>query len=91
MMNLTNMKLNLTLKVKTPQKPTIESSVSKKKSYEDSEYSNSCCLMIMKNNMEDSIYASIPKIENAKEFLYIISKKYKKFSKNEKNELSDNH
>ena len=41
--------------------------------------------------MEDSIYASIPKIENAKEFLDAISKKYTKFSKNEKNELSNNH
>ena len=41
--------------------------------------------------MEDSIYKSIPKIENAKEFLNAISKKYTKFSKNEKNELSDNH
>ena len=47
--------------------------------------------MIMKNHKEDSIYTSIPKIENAKEFLYVISKKYTKFSKNEKNELSDNH
>ena len=41
--------------------------------------------------MEDSIFASIPKIENVKEFLYDISKKYTKFSKNEKNELFDNH
>ena len=41
--------------------------------------------------MEDSIYASIPKIENAKEFLDAINKKYTKFSKNEKNELYDNH
>ena len=47
--------------------------------------------MIMKNYMKDSIYASIPKIENAKDFLYVISKKYKKFSKNGKNELYDNH
>ena len=36
--------------------------------------------------MEDSIRDSIPKIENAKEFLEAINKKYK-FSKNEKNEL----
>ena len=36
-------------------------------------------------------HLSIPKIENAKEFLDAISKKYPKFSKNEKNELSDNH
>ena len=41
--------------------------------------------------MEDSIYASIPKIENTKEFLYAINKKYIKFSKNGENELSDNH
>ena len=41
--------------------------------------------------MKESIYASIPKIENAKEFLNAISKKYTKFSKNEKNELSNNH
>ena len=41
--------------------------------------------------MEESIYASIPKIENAKEFLDAINKNYTKFSKNKKNELSNNH
>ena len=41
--------------------------------------------------MEDSIFASIPKIENVKEFMYVIGKKYTKFSMNEENELSDNH
>ena len=66
MMNLTIMKLNFALKIETPPKPTIESSTSEKKFYEDLEYSNSCCLMIMEKCMEDSIYASIPKIENAK-------------------------
>ena len=40
--------------------------------------------------MEESIYASILKVENAKELLNT-SKKYTKFSMNEKNELSDNH
>ena len=34
--------------------------------------------------MEDSVYASIHKIENANDFLYAISKKYTKFSKNGK-------
>ena len=48
---------------------------------------NSCCLMIMENHMEDSIYKSIPKTENAKEFLDVVGKKYIKFSKNETNEL----
>ena len=47
--------------------------------------------MIMKNHMEDSTYENIPKNENAKEFLNAISKKYTKFSKNEKNKLFDNH
>ena len=41
--------------------------------------------------MEESIYANIPKIENAKEFLDAISKKYTKLLKNEKNKLFDNH
>ena len=42
-------------------------------------------------HMKDSIYASIPKIGNAKELLYAISKKYMKFPNNEKYELFDNH
>ena len=37
--------------------------------------------------MEDSIYESIPKTENVKEFLDVIGKKYTKFSKNENNKL----
>ena len=45
----------------------------------------------MKNHIENSIYASIIEIENAKDFLYTINKKYTKFSKNGKNELYDNH
>ena len=53
MMNLTIMKLKLTLKVEAPLKPIVESSANEKKSYEDWEYSNSCCLMIMENHMED--------------------------------------
>ena len=36
--------------------------------------------------MEDSIYESIPKTGNEKEFLDVVGKKYIKFSKNEKNE-----
>ena len=90
MMNLTIMKLNLALKIKSPLKPTIESSVKAKIFYEDYEYFNSCCLMIMENHMKDFIFASILEIENAKEFLDAISKKYIKFSNNEKNEISDN-
>ena len=41
--------------------------------------------------MEESIYANILKIENAKEFLNAISNKYTKFSNNKKNKLSNNH
>ena len=85
-MNLTIMTLNLALNVEAPPKPTT-SSASEKKSYNDCEYSNSCCLMIMENHMNDSIYQSISKTENAKEFLDSVGKKYTKFSKNEKNEL----
>ena len=91
MMNLTIMKLNMALKVKAPPKPTTESSAKEKKSNEDWEYSTNCCLMIMENHMEDSIYESIPTTENAKEFLDVVGKKYTKFSKNEKNELLSLH
>ena len=79
MMNLIIMKLNLVLKFEALPKPTTESSAKEKKLYEDWEYSNCCCVIIMENHMEDSIYASIPKIKNSKEFLYAISKKYTKF------------
>ena len=37
--------------------------------------------------MEDSIYESILKTKNVKEFLDVVGKKYTKLSKNEKNEL----
>ena len=90
-MNLTIMKLNLVLKVEALSKPTIESCANEKKFYEDYEYSNSCCLMIMENHMEDSIYENIPKTENAKELLEAVSKKNTKLSKNEKIKLSNNH
>ena len=60
-MNLTIMKLNLDLKVEVPLEPTTEISVKEKKAYEDWEYSNSCCLMIIENHKEDSIYESIHK------------------------------
>ena len=42
-------------------------------------------LMIMENHMEDSIYVSIPKIKNAKEFLDAISKKFQSFQRMRKN------
>ena len=39
--------------------------------------------MIMGKHIEDSIYETIPKIKNTKEFLDVIGKKYTKFSNNE--------
>ena len=72
-MNMTIMKLNLALKVEAPPKPTVKRFANEKKFYEDWEYSNSYCLMIMENHMEESIYENIPRIENAKGFLDAIS------------------
>ena len=77
-MNLTIMKLNLTLKVEAPLKPTVKSFAKKKKLYVDCDYSNSYCLMIMENHMKDSIYDNIPNIENPNEFLDV-GKKFTKF------------
>ena len=89
--NLLIMKLNLALKIEAFPKTTTESSVNEKKFYDDLEYSNGCCLMIMEKHMEESIYVSIPKIKNAIEFSDAISQKCTKFSNNEKNELFDNY
>ena len=79
------------MKVEAPSKPIIKNFANEKMFYEDCEYSNNHCLIIMKNHMEESVYASILKIENVKDFLDAISKKFTKFSKNEKNEFYDNH
>ena len=89
MMILTIVKLNLALKVEAPPKPTIESSVNEKKFYDDKEYSNSFCLMIM--IWKTLFMQAFPRLGRKKGLLDAISKKYTKFSKNEKNELSDNY
>ena len=90
-LSLTIMKLNLAFKVEALPKPTTKCSTKEKKFYENCKYSNSCCMMIIVNHMEDSIYENISKTENSKEFLDVIIKKYTKFSKKRKHKLSDNH
>ena len=87
MMNLMIMKLDLALRFSFPPKPTDKSIKTEKRHFEEWEYSNRCCLMIIRYYIEDSVRDIIPKIENAKDFLDTINNKYKKFSKNEKNEL----
>ena len=86
MMNLTIMKMDLALRTTAPPKPADSVAEKDRKSYEEWEYSNCCCLMIMRYHMDESIRNSIPNTENAKDFLIAIEKKYEKFSKNEKNE-----
>ena len=56
MLNLTVMKLDLALKINQPQKPTNESIVNDKKVYEEWEYSNNCCMLILEYYVEDSIF-----------------------------------
>ncbi|KAM6556990.1 hypothetical protein CsatB_004009 [Cannabis sativa] len=86
MLNLTLMRVDLALRMDAPPKPADDATEKDKKSYEDWEHSNRCCLMLMRYHMDESIRDSIPQIENAKDFLAAIKEKYKKFSKNEKNE-----
>ncbi|XP_062110679.1 uncharacterized protein LOC133822385 isoform X1 [Humulus lupulus] len=85
-MNLTFMKVDLALRIDAPSKPTDDATEKDKKFYEDWEHSNRCCLMLMRYHMNESIRDSIPKSENAKDFLAVIKEKYQRFSKNEKNE-----
>ena len=52
-----------------------------RKNSEDWEYSNSCCLMIMDNHMEDSVYASFPKIEIAKNSGMLLARNIQSFQR----------
>ena len=52
-----------------------------RKNSEDWEYSNSCCLMIMDNHMEDSVYASFPKIEIAKNSCMLLERNIQSFQR----------
>ncbi|KAM6546692.1 hypothetical protein CsatB_027428 [Cannabis sativa] len=70
MLNLTFMKVDLALRMDAPPEPADDATEKDKKSYEDWEHSNHLFL----------------KLKNAKDFLVVIKEKYKKFSKNEKNE-----
>ena len=85
MMNLTIMRMELALRTTTLPKPVDNAAEKYRKTYEEWEYSNHYCLMIMRYHMDESICYSIPKTENAKDFLTAIEKKYENFSKNEKN------
>ena len=84
MMNLTMMKMDLALRIEAPPKPTAETSSDDKILYDEWEYSNRCCLMIMKYHIEESIRDSIPKTNTAKEFLEAVAKKYMMFPKFER-------
>ena len=69
-MNMKFMKLDLALEIDPPKKPTNDSSVIVKKLYEDWKHSNKCCMMMMKNCMdEEAIYACIPKVDTTKGLL----------------------
>nr|XP_048333660.1 uncharacterized protein LOC125423449 [Ziziphus jujuba var. spinosa] len=87
--NLAFMKLDLTLEMHPPEIPTDESSVEIKKPYEDWKHFSKCCMMMIENYMDESIYASISKVNTAKELLEEIGKKFIKFEMNEKNHYLD--
>ena len=69
MMNLTIMKIDLALRTTVLRKPADGAAEKDRKSYDECEYSNRCCLMIMRYHMYESIRDSIPNTENAKDFL----------------------
>ena len=72
MMNLTIMRMDLALRTTAPLKPADGVAEKDKKFYKEWEYSNSCFLMIMRYHMDESIRHSIPKTENANDFLTVI-------------------
>ena len=90
-MNFRILKLNLALKVEASLKPTTKSSTNEKKFYKDWEYSNSYCLKIMENLWRNLFMQAFPRLRMQRSSCMSLVKKYTKFSKNEKNELCDNH
>ena len=75
------MKLNMTLKVKAPPKPTAESSTNEKKSYEDWKFSNSCCLIIMENPMEIPFMQIFPRLRMQKSSCMLLARNIQSFQK----------
>lgn len=56
MLNLTIMKLDLALKIDPPEKPTAETTAEAKQLYENWEYSNNSCMMLLEYYVEDCIF-----------------------------------
>ncbi|XP_040990963.1 uncharacterized protein LOC121238189 [Juglans microcarpa x Juglans regia] len=83
------MNLDLALRTEIPAKPTNESSIEEKTHYERWEHSNRTCLMIMRHTIDKSIRQSIHQIDNAKDFLEAVGKKFTKFDKAEKGTLME--
>ena len=75
------MKLNLALKVETPLKSTVESSTNEKKFYQDWEYPNSCCLMIMDNHMQEYIYQAFLRLRMQKSFWMLLARNIQSFQR----------
>ena len=88
-MNMTFMRLDLTLEIDPLEKSTDDSSVAVKKIYEDWKHSNKCCMMMMENCMDEAVYASIHKVHTTKRLLEEIGKKFIKFDMNEKHHYLD--
>ncbi|KAL5576976.1 hypothetical protein UlMin_018675 [Ulmus minor] len=86
LMNLSIMKLDLALRENELAKLSDSSTTEQKRYRDEWEHSNRCCLMIMMYHMEESIRDSIKGVDVAKKILESIDKKFKKFSKNERNE-----
>ena len=78
-MNLTFMKFDLVLEIVPPEKPMDESSATIKKLYEDWNHSN----------MDEVVYASIPRVDIENGRLEEIRKKFIKFDMNEKHHCLD--
>ncbi|PON42007.1 hypothetical protein PanWU01x14_285390 [Parasponia andersonii] len=88
-MNLVIVEENLALTVEEPSKLDDSSSDSTKKFYNEWQYSNRYCLMIIRYHIEESIHDSIHETKTAKEFLVEVDKKYVKFVKSEKEYYSN--
>ncbi|CAL2278723.1 unnamed protein product [Prunus armeniaca] len=81
------MDYDIALKWDTLDEPTANAIADVKKRYEKWEKANKMAILIMLRTMTPSLRGSIPRSENAKEFLAAISLKFKEFEKGEKSTL----
>lgn len=80
-MHLLVQKIEKVMEKDSLEKLTAESVDEVKKQYEDLQYVNRCCIIIMESYMNDIVYDSLPKTDIVKQLFEKVGKKFSKVKK----------